>query len=384
MQLMNLLNLFKFFDTGINTKDVVQYLPDAVFIVREEDGMILQVNDKAARIFESEKEDLVNFNFNNFVVKGMALANEASLKDVPVIGAAKINREEFFVELNATLFEDMYFITIRDVTAMTNVLINAEKTGRLNKDKNIMLLKLANDFKSPLQSIMGFSQALTDGLGGEINEKQQKYVGIINKNANSLYEFMNKFFEFSVAESALFENSLQTFNITSLIQSVMKNFENKIRNKELTIELNIEDDINKNVYSNANSLKTIITNILDLSTDLTEMGEIIIELTHPELTLVEQTGAKLIKNADKNSYMHIKVCDNGIGIKEQDLEGIFEPYTQLDKLNKKHLTRTFSLGTIKELVKRLNGSVWIESEIMKGAVYNVIIPVEKGVITQDE
>lgn len=384
MQLMNLLNLFNLFNTGINTKDVVQYLPDAVFIVREEDGIILQVNDKAARIFETEKEELVNFNFNNFVLKGMELAYEASTKDVPVIGAAKINREEFFVELNATLFEDMYFITIRDVTAMTNVLINAEKTGRLNKDKNIMLVKLANDFKSPLQSIMGFSQALTDGLGGEINEKQQKYVGIINKNANYLYDFMNKFFEFSVAESALFENSLQTFNITSLIQSVMKNFENKIRNKELTLELNVEEDINKNVYSSANSLKTILTNILDISTDLTEMGSITVELTNPELAFVEQCGVKLIKNANKTSYMQIKISDTGIGLKEQELEGIFEPYTQLDKLNKKYLVRTFSLGTVKELVKRLNGSVWIESEIMKGSVYNIIIPVEKGAIAQDE
>ena len=82
--------------------------------------------------------------------------------------------------------------------------------------------------------------------------------------------------------------------------------------------------------------------------------------------------------------MQITITDNGIGLKESELEGIFEPYSQLDKINKKNLVRTFSLGTVKELLKYLKGTVWIETEIMKGTIFNIIIPVEKGVINQDE
>lgn len=381
MQHMNFLNLF---NNSINAKEILQYLPDAVFIVKEDDGKILQVNDKAARIFEMEKEELQTFNFNSLVIKGMELANQSSRKDVPVIGAATLNREEFFVELNATLFEDMYLISIRDVTTMTNVLINAEKTGKLNKDKNIMLLKLANDFKSPLQSIMGFSQALTDGLGGDINEKQNKYVGIINKNASYLYDLMTKFFEFSVAESSLFDNKNQIFNIGSLIQSVIKSFDSKITGKDLVINFDVENPANKNIYSNAKCLKTILHNILELSVNLTEVGTITFDLSNPEVNEVEQRGVKLIKNANAGSYLQITVSDNGIGLKEQELEDIFEPYSQVDKMNKKHLIRTFSMGTVYELVKRLNGAIWIDSEIMKGTSFNIIIPIEKGAVSQDE
>ena len=96
---------------------------------------------------------------------------------------------------------------------MTKVLANAEKTGKLNKDKNIMLTRLSHDFKSPLQSIIGFSNALLDGLGGQISEKQDKYVRIIKKNASELLYFIDKFFEFSKAES-----SLVKFEIKKTIQ----------------------------------------------------------------------------------------------------------------------------------------------------------------------
>lgn len=380
MQLMNLLNLFN----TINPKEVLKYLPDAVFIVSESDGKILQINDKAARIFELDREELENLTFDKIVIKGMELAYQSSVKDVPVIGGATVNNDEFFVELNATLIDDMYFITIRDVTAMTNVLINAEKTGRLNKDKNIMLSKLANDFKSPVQSILGFSQALSDGLGGEISEKQQKYVKIINKNASDLYDFMEKFFEYTNVESSLYEKSFQVFDIEHLTQSIIKSFEPDIKHKNLSVQLNCDDKLNKAVYSDENVLKTILKNIIELSINLTELGSINIELTNPELEFVEKSGLKLIKNAVETSYMQITITDNGIGLKESELEGIFEPYSQLDKINKKNLVRTFSLGTVKELLKYLKGTVWIETEIMKGTIFNIIIPVEKGVINQDE
>lgn len=380
MQLMNLLNLFN----SINLKNVIQYLPDALFVVQEADGKILQINDKAAKIFELDKEDLENLNFNNVVIKGMELAYQSSLKDVAVIGGAAVNNDEFFVELNATLLDDLYFITIRDVTAMTNVLINAEKSGRLNKDKNLMLSKLAGDFKSPLQSIMGFSQALADGLGGEINEKQQKYVKIISKNAADLYDFMDKFFEFTSIEAGLLTTSYLVFDVENLIQNVIKSFEPQLKQKKLLIDFDTETPINKAIYSDENILKTILTHIIELSINLTELGTISIELSNPELAFVANTGVKLIKNANDTSYLQIRIVDNGVGLQENEIEGIFEPYTQLDKVNKKNLVRTFSLGTVKELVTRLNGTVWIETEVMKGSAFNIIIPVEKGAVAQDE
>ena len=380
MQGMNLLNLF----SEVNMKDVLQYLPDAVFVVDESNGEILWVNDRAAIIFESSKEDLKGVNFEELVVKGMELAEQSSYKDVSVIGGAVSNSREFFVELSANLLDNQYFITIRDVTEMTNILTQAEKTGRLNKDKNLMLTKLASEFKSPMQSILGFSQALNDGLGGEINEKQRKYVKIINKNASELLYFMNKFFEFAQVESKLYDKNIHVFDVLELIQSVISANEVMIATKKLDININADNIADKFIYSDENALRIILQNLFEISIKLTEIGNINFDLCNPSLEQVENMGITPIKSASETSYMLIRISDNGVGIQETDVEGIFEPYTQLDKQNRKNLVRSISLGTVKELVKILHGAVWLETEVMKGTAFNVIIPVENGAIQQDE
>ena len=382
MQVMNLLNLFN--PNGINTKEVLQYLPDAVFVVEEESGKILWVNKRASVMFGLEGSDICGSSFDDIVVNGMELAEQSSYKDVSVIGGATVNENEFFIELSANLLETQYFITIRDVTEMTQVLAQAEKTGRLNKDKNLMLTKLSSEFKSPVQSILGFSQALSDGLGGEINDKQRKYVRIINKNATELLYFMDKFFEFAQVESKLYQKQMQMFDITELIQSVIRENEVIIATKKLNIATNFENIASKSIYSDENALKMILQNIIEISIKLTEIGSISIELYNPTLSDVEDMGITPIKNATETSYMLIRISDNGIGLQENDVDGIFEPYTQLDKTNKKNLVRSISLGSAKELVKTLNGAIWLQTEVMKGTVFSIIIPVENGALPQDE
>ena len=380
MQPMNLINFF----SNINPKDVLKYLPDAVLVVNEQSGEIVWINEKAANIFEIIREEMAHLKFDDIVNMGMKLAEQSSSKEVPVIGGAVAGDKEFFVEMNASLIDEDYFITVRDVTAMTNVLVNAERTGRLNKDKNIMLSKLSGEFKSPLQSIIGFSQALGDGLGGEINEKQAKYVKIINKNAVEALYFMEKFLEYSQVESSLIDFEYQVFDIENTVKSVIKTNESSIKTKNLTVSLSTENLSCKTVYSDADAVKSILQNILETSIKLTETGSIAIELCTPTEEIVEQSGIKLIKNAKPESYLLITITDNGIGLQENELEGIFEPYTQLDKPNKKNIVRSLSLGTAKELVKHLNGVIGIKTEVMRGTVFNIILPVEKGAIQQNE
>ena len=377
---MNFTNLF----SGINLKEILRNLPDAVILL-DNSGRILWTNREAEYLFNIDTSEEVDLYFDDFVNKGLELVNRSSDKHVPVIaGAATGENSEFFIELNASLMEDQFIVTIRDVTAMTKVLANAEKTGRLNKDKNLMLNKLTNDFKSPLQSIIGFSNALTDGLGGEMEEKQSKYVKIINKNATDLLYFMDKFFEFSKAESNLIKLDIKTFDVVNKIQEIIRANENSINSKKLTMNLEFEELASKTVTTDENVLKTVLQNVLEVSLKLTEIGSITITLTNPEMENVIKRGVKVINQADSRAYLQISVKDTGMGLKEVELDGLFEPYSQLDKINKKNFLRSVMLGTVRTLLGRLNGTVWVETEIMKGTTFNIILPVEKGIILEDE
>ena len=377
---MNLINLF----SSINLKEILQRLPDAVLVV-DESGRIIWNNREAEFLFNIDTTAEVDYYFDDFVSKGIELANQSASRRTPVIaGAVTQDEREFFIEMNASQVEDQLVITVRDVTAMTKVLANAEKTGRLNKDKNILLTKLTNDFKSPLQSIVGFSNALLDGLGGEITEKQDKYVRIIQKNAHELLYFMDKFFEFSKAESNLVQFDIKTFDVASVVQDVIKSNQNLTKPKNLEVIIDVEELANKKITTDESVLKTALQNIFETSTKLTERGSITIKLFNPEMETVIQRGVKVINKAENTSYLQISIKDSGMGLKESELEGIFEPYSQIDKMNKKNFVRSISLGTVKTLVNRLHGTVWVQSEIMKGTTFNIILPVEKGIILEDE
>ena len=286
--------------------------------------------------------------------------------------------------MNSSQYEDQFLVTIRDVTAMTKVLANAEKTGKLNKDKNLMLTRLANDFKSPLQSIIGFSNALSDGLGGEISEKQDKYVKIIGKNASELLYFMDKFFEFSKAESNLVKFDLKTFDAVNAVQEVIRSFDSIISGKKVSINLEYDELASKTVTTDDSVLKTAIKNILDVSLKMTEIGAITVSLFNPDMENVIKRGVKVINQEDNRAYLQISIKDTGTGFKETDLEGLFEPYSQLEKINKKNFIRSIVLSTVRTLVDRLHGTIWVETEIMKGTTFNIILPVEKGIILEDE
>lgn len=372
---MNIGNFFKDFAFSLNFSRVIKNLPDAVLIV-EEDGRISWVNDKSTTIFEGGKRLIKSYNFVDLIDSGLEKIDKSIATRTPIIaGAFTPTGREFFVELNAKKYHGSYIVTIRDITAMTNVLTNAEQTSEFNKEKNAMLVKLANEIKSPINSIVGFSQAMIDGLGGEITEKQDKYVKIINKNSNDLFHFMDKFIEFAYAESTLYEYDYQTFDIVNTIQSVIRNNDSATTAKGLTVNFDFEELPKRAVYSDEKTLKTILQNIMETSIKLTDTGSISLRINYAEEELVNKIN--VFDKVKKNSLIHITVSDTGIGLQEGEMSGLFEPYSQLDKPNKKNIIRSISLGTASILAKRLHGVVWAESEVMKGTTFHIIIPIEK-------
>lgn len=354
---------------------ILKNLPDGVLIV-EKGGRISWVNEQAAKIYDCATWDLKNCEFDDIIDNGIEkIKKSISTKSPIVVGAFSLESREFFVELNAKLHHGRYLVTIRDITAITNALTNAEQTIQFNKEKNAMLVKLANELKSPINSVIGFSQALIDGVGGEINEKQDKYVKIINKGSKDFMYFMDKFIEFAYAESTLYEYDYQIFDIINTIQNIVKTNESAISNKGLNVEINDEELVKRAIYSDEKTLKTILQNLFATSLKLTDTGSITFRVASPESSLIKKI--KIFENIDEKSLIQISITDTGIGLQETEMNGLFDPYSESEKQNKKNIVRSLNLGTASILAKRLNGIVWAESEVMKGTVFNIIIPIEK-------
>jgi len=377
---MNFASVF----SNINSKEVLKHLPDAVLIV-ETDGKISWVNYKAVDIFEADSRFLKEIYINEIIADGFEMIkNSINSKSSTATAAFTPDHKEIFIEINAKKFGEQYFVTVRDITSLTAILETAEKTGRLNKEKNTMLVKLSNEIKSPLQSITGFSQALLEGLGGgELNEKQDKYLKIINKSSGELLTFMDKLLEFSQAESTLYKTEYHIFDVVNTTQNIIKDNQNILFAKKLSLEFDSEELSKKAIYSDEKLIKTIIQNLIENAVKMTETGSITIKLKYPDIDLLNKKLA-VSNDISENQYLLISVNDTGIGLSELEMRNIFEPYSQLDKTNKKGILRSINLGTVNTLVKKLQGVVWVESGVMKGSTYHVILPIDKDIILTED
>lgn len=352
-----------------NSIDVEKALPDAVVFCNK-DGKIQWVNDKAAEIFETSKMHLLTSSITDFIENALNLISSSIITDSSVI--TKFVGKEIYFDMTSKEIEEGYVLDFRDAVARDNSCKAKEETKEVNRDKNSFLLKLANDFKSPLQSIVGFSQAMADGLGGSMSEQQEKYIRIIKKNSSELMYLIGKLLELSQTESELQTPELKIFDITNTVHSVVRFNEQIYKDKEIRWAVNIEEGMKNTVTSDEEIIKTIIQNILEVILKSVEMGEIAISLSVPTPELL---GSKSLPECD---CFLISISSSSLLLSENDLEYMFDPYMIIDTPNRKNLLRAIILNCVKNLVLALNGTVWVESQILKNTSFNIVIPQGKN------
>lgn len=374
--------VFKNFLSKAKDVDILASLPDGVLLV-DSSGKIEWFNETATILLKMSQNEIFKLNINGIIESGLDLIKQASEINKSVVGRGKYSDgKDFYLEITAKAANGYFVVSLRDVTqnykTVTSILVEHESSKKINKDKNAFLVKLSNELKSPVHSIIGFSQAMIDGLGGEMNDKQEKYIKIINKNSNEVLYLIDKIIELSKTESNLYEYDFQIFDAVNAFQNALKNYEPLIKDKNLVLNFDTDTIVKRAIFSEENILKTIFQNIIEVSLNSTDIGSINIKVYHPDLEFVSQHEVEVPENATDKSYLMLTVSDTGAWIADTDLNVIFEPYAQLDRPNKKNIAKSISLASVKNLVKYLKGAVWVESEPMQGTTYNLIIPIEKS------
>lgn len=347
-----------------NSIDVEKALPDALILCGK-DGKIQWVNDVAAEIFETSKMHLLTSNISDFIENPMNLISSSVIMHKPVI--TKFAGKEIYFDMTVKEIAEGYVLDFRDAV-QNSAIAQDDKTEEINREKNNFLLKLANDLKSPIQSIVGFSQAMADGLGGEMSEQQEKYIRIINKNSSELMYFVGKLLELSQTESALKEPEKKTLDVLALVNSVVRFNEQLYKGKEVKISIKPEEDFKKTISTDEEILKNILQDVLEIILKSVDMGEVAITLSNPDDEFISS------KNLAPAQYTMISLSTSALLLSENDLECMFDPYTILDSTNRKNVLRAMVLASVKNLVQSLNGIVWVESQILKNTSFNIIIP----------
>jgi PAS domain S-box-containing protein len=238
---------------------------------------------------------------------------------------------------------------------------NAE-LARASRLKDEFLAAVSHEFRTPLQAILGFTENLSEGIIGPVNERQQRYLSLVMDNSQHLLALINDILEFtktganptrldlsSVAVAALCEASIAVVRSAALR-----------KRQHIALALASHDLI---VSADERIIKQILINLLNNAVKFTgEGGAIGLE------TYTRNGGASLC----------FTVWDTGIGIAEQDRDRLFQPFVQLDSgLNRQYDGTGLGLALAARLAAAHGGEVTFESTLGVGSRFTLAIPLRR-------
>jgi PAS domain S-box-containing protein len=225
----------------------------------------------------------------------------------------------------------------------------------LEREKANLMSMFAHDMKSPLIAIQGFVLRLLAHTTDMAEEKRERYLEIIKREAGKLDQLISDFLEFSRLQTGKLNLNLSA---TSLDQELLELFETyHPRASQSGIELKLLNSEGLPLVEvDAARLRRVLTNLLDNAFKFT-IGEGTVTI------LTEQT----------NHDVSIKIIDEGRGIDAEDLHAVFEPFHR-GRYTEDTGGIGLGLAVVKAIVEAHGGRVHLESELGKGSVFTVILP----------
>jgi signal transduction histidine kinase/FixJ family two-component response regulator len=230
-----------------------------------------------------------------------------------------------------------------------------KKTEELMESRHKMLLSVSHDIKSPLTSILG-NLELMDNTGNE------KEAASIQKSADHILDLLNNLLEFSRLEQGMLQVEKEPFNVKQLCEETASIFEPIAHKKDLAFDF--KNEIRSSLFANSDQLKIkqIISNLISNAIKYTIEGSIGFKASFEMGSLV------------------FRVQDSGIGIPNDKLDEIFKPFVRTDSGSKISEGSGYGLSVVKGFVDLLGGTIEVESQVGKGSLFTVKIPVEIEII----
>lgn len=276
------------------------------------------------------------------------------------------------VEITASLLYDTNnkvtaeVVFLHDITDRKQVEIELQKSKEsaetANKAKTSFLHNMSHELRSPMTSIIGFTNLLLDSPQSPENKEMLE---AIKTSSNYLLKIINDLLDLSKIEAGKITVENNETNIIETVKKIHLRYQPIAQNKNINFKLAIDESLPEYIITDRTKIEQIISNLLDNSFKFTERGTI-------ELYVGIKTDVK-----QSSPLLHFYIKDTGIGIKPDQIQRIFEKFEQSEfYISKRYSGAGLGLTIIKQLTDLLKGTISVSSQLTKGTKFTILIPVE--------
>lgn len=253
-----------------------------------------------------------------------------------------------------------------------------EQAETANRAKSMFLANMSHELRTPLNAVLGFSRQLRNAP--DATEEQITILDIIARSGEHLLELINNVLDIAKIESGkveLEESDTDLHNFISELHALMHSRETE---KGLEFTLEISGDLPRFVFADAGKLRQVMINLIGNAIRYTLAGRVTLRVIagRRKIALENDPAGK----ADQEKvWVRFEVEDTGPGIDKKDQLRILEPFVQLDGRPTTERGSGLGLAISKQNVEFMGGHLGVDSELGKGSVFYVDIPV--GIISAD-
>jgi signal transduction histidine kinase len=247
----------------------------------------------------------------------------------------------------------------RKVAERTEALTVAnEKLEEASKLKSQFLANVNHELRTPVSAIIGYGRLVLRATEGQISQLQRENLQDLLHNAERLLNQIDSLLDFAKIEAGKMEVHVEPVEVNEVIQAAMSTIEPTLNGSSVRIIREIASGMPR-LNTDRAKLQQIILNLLDNAVKFTDRGEI-------KISALQQNGS-----------FKLAVSDTGIGIPKEELNKIFEEFHRGDSSSTKNYRGTgLGLAIVKQFVNLLGGEISVESEVGKGSVFTVALPLD--------
>ncbi|NHN33380.1 PAS domain S-box protein [Paenibacillus agricola] len=319
------------------------------------DGCIIHGNQMTESLTGYRIEELVGVSISKLIGKKnlnsiLTIPNDYTRTEKGINYIKHKDNHE--VEVLATLApiiihnENMgFYIIVKDMTEQKRLIIEKEAAVKMNQAKSDFLAMMSHEIRTPMNGVIGVAELLLDT---NLDPEQIEFVQIIKRSGSSLLTIINDILDFSKIESGKNEINEDPFNLRSAISESMQIILPKALEKNLEITTTVSANVPTVIKGDETKLKQVLMNLLSNAIKFTPNGAVAI--------LVES-----ISQIEDKVCLQFAVRDTGLGVPEEKIVHLFEPFYQVDNIMTRKTEGTgLGLAICKKLVHLLDGEIWYE------------------------